>query len=318
MSSRSARRNRAAKAAKAAPLLPTPDAFKAGVPKRLGAYKGGDYKSSLGEENARRTTAFKIMGNKQVSSQAKVKSQMCRSVAQGIACSHGDRCTYAHSQCEIRKPKCQFGKLCRWINKCDRDHGDDYVPPIVAPVLPEPCTRPIRHSPVPSACPSIIIQMDDDEDEIVESEYDDSDEKDAEDILSLSLDELSDRLDAAHIQQENDDSETAKMMEIIDMAAKGTIVYPTMTSIDHQRMVDESIANPMGTLYKRSPSSVSHQESPVPFASDVEDMESRIRAQEMHIQHQQSEIDRYHYHFHTPRIPVVLTLAQYLQLTGGM
>jgi hypothetical protein len=89
-------------------------------------------------ENARRTTAFVAIYNKANSMQTKAKTQMCRSVQQGIPCKFGSRCSYAHNKEELKVQKCAFGTTCKTryskTNPCQFDHTEEHTP--------EPASRP--------------------------------------------------------------------------------------------------------------------------------------------------------------------------------
>jgi len=99
---------------------------------RLGYYQGNKYDEVKGVENARRTTAFANLYDKTSSLAAKTKTQMCRSVASGTPCRFGDRCSFAHSQSELKVRKCAFGTACRTryskTNPCRFDHSEDITP----------------------------------------------------------------------------------------------------------------------------------------------------------------------------------------------
>lgn len=89
-------------------------------------------------ENARRTTAFVAIYNKANSMQTKAKTQMCRSIQQGIPCKFGSRCSYAHNKEELKVQKCAFGTTCKTryskTNPCQFDHTEEHTP--------EPASRP--------------------------------------------------------------------------------------------------------------------------------------------------------------------------------
>ena len=105
---------------------------------RLGAYRGANYDASKGLDNACRTTAFAVIYDKAVATQAKTKTAMCRSILAGKPCRFGDRCSYAHSKDELKVQKCAFGVRCRTrhskTNPCRFDHTEE--------VQPAPAPRP--------------------------------------------------------------------------------------------------------------------------------------------------------------------------------
>lgn len=83
-------------------------------------------------ESARRTTAFVSIYNKPEAARAKVKTQMCRSIQNGIPCKFGSKCSFAHSKEELRVQKCAFGTTCKTknskTNPCRYDHSEEYTP----------------------------------------------------------------------------------------------------------------------------------------------------------------------------------------------
>jgi CCCH-type zinc finger len=83
-------------------------------------------------KTACRTTAFVAIYDKSKSKKEKSKTQMCRSVQNGIVCKYGSRCTYAHSKEELKVQKCAFGTTCKTkyskTNPCRFDHSEEHTP----------------------------------------------------------------------------------------------------------------------------------------------------------------------------------------------
>jgi hypothetical protein len=58
----------------------------------------------------------------------KLKTQMCKSIMTTGKCPFGEKCNFAHSQSEIRKPICFFGDKCKNKESCGYDHSTMEVP----------------------------------------------------------------------------------------------------------------------------------------------------------------------------------------------
>jgi hypothetical protein len=60
----------------------------------------------------------------------KLKTQMCKSMLTTGNCPFGEKCNFAHSKDEIRKPICFFGEKCKNKDTCGYDHSTMEVPEI--------------------------------------------------------------------------------------------------------------------------------------------------------------------------------------------
>jgi len=85
--------------------------------------------------NNDRSTIFESkVTDKTLVQRNKLKTQMCKSMLTTGRCPFGEKCNFAHSQCEIRKPVCFFGDKCKNKESCGYDHSTMEVPemPVVA------------------------------------------------------------------------------------------------------------------------------------------------------------------------------------------
>jgi hypothetical protein len=321
------------------------------APELLGIYKQENYYDD--EIRARRTYAFKMIA---ASGKKVIKTQMCPNLKK---CPRGDKCTYAHSQAELRKPKCQFGETCKFKKTCTYDHSETYVPPIYTP---DTVIKPVSDAPVrktkgkrkrPSLDPTspyytkLVIEPEDVEDEIdltkkAPEEEEKKDEMDLLDEILESDDEKDDPEEERHLVIEPDEilasddeaddpllspfqqlkvneeeQEAAMIAKLAEEAiASEPVSSPVASTPAFPELSAERISNPWGVLYpdpKLEPVKLANLATQ-PASTPQEEMQRQA-----FLQNQEAITNGFQY-FHTPRVPVMLSLAQiqFLRMHGLM
>jgi hypothetical protein len=123
-------------------------------------YKGSSVDPKKVVSNMKRTEIFAMMKDPVMQMRNALYTRMCTYSKE--ECPEGEHCIFAHTQEQLRKPKCWFGQYCKKSSKeCTWDHDPSHVIPEMPPPKPKE-EKPIE---------KFIIPLDsDDEEEIVEEE----------------------------------------------------------------------------------------------------------------------------------------------------
>ena len=85
------------------------------------------------EVNRGRTKVFEQWKDQNLQTRNTLKVRMCKMIEEGKECTMGDKCWFAHSKEELRKPMCWFGELCKHKDKCPYDHSSTNILPELPP-----------------------------------------------------------------------------------------------------------------------------------------------------------------------------------------
>jgi hypothetical protein len=96
-------------------------------------YKGYAFDKTKAKENENRSFVFDKLKDKDLIQRNKWKTSMCEAFITTGKCKFKDRCMFAHTKEELRKPVCLFGEFCKNKDVCDKDH----TPNAVIPMIPQ-------------------------------------------------------------------------------------------------------------------------------------------------------------------------------------
>lgn len=224
---------------------------------RLGFYKGDRYIHRLGEENARRTSVFNALSNKRERDDNKIKSQMCSNLPN---CRFGDKCRFAHSKDELRKPLCKFGDMCRFKDTCTFDHTPREVIPKMekTPVKPSAAKEPKQERKPPAAPKEeFIIELEDsDEEEEEEEKYSEEEEliptpDEKEKIANVPNSPTFRGIleDLARCYRSDDEVEEDAMKKVVEEAASAKAPKKITAAAETEHpVIQQAIRQPCGVL----------------------------------------------------------------------
>jgi hypothetical protein len=133
-------------------------------------YKGAKVDPKKVMTNQKRTEIFEMMKDPKMQLRNSLYTRMC--IHSKEECTEGIYCVFAHSEAELRKPKCWFGEFCKKSAKvCTWDHDPNHKIPELPPAKPKvDCQKKEEEKFI------IPFADSDDEEEIIEEVEEDDEE----------------------------------------------------------------------------------------------------------------------------------------------